>query len=226
MDLLNVLEFSKKKPLTTILTSKVVDGSFGIHFILSDCLRQDSCKIVFLNFAQTFSHYKSVQSKLGNLNTLTNKVNNADLLNIDCLSSERNLIQLRSNHENNDQYIADLIQKIEEFVKKDGNAEKKVFVFIDDLSILQLMGYKDKLINYFLNRIKISNENVHLIAYVQEMHLNQMFVNDLIYSADLMLAIENLSTGYSKEIDGQVKAFCIKYISNSHDQLIFVIILR
>jgi hypothetical protein len=210
MDLLNVLEFSKKEPLTTILTSKVVDGSFGIHFILSDCLRHDSCKIVFLNFAQTFSHYKSVQSKLGNLNILNTKVNNADFLNLDCLSSDRNLIQLRSKNDDNHQFLADLLKKIDEFIKKDANTEKKVFVFIDDLSILQLMGYTDKSLTYFLNKIKMSNQNVHLIAYVQEMYLNQMFVNDLVYTADLMLAVENLSTGYSKEIDGQVKEILVE----------------
>ena len=94
-----------------------------------------------------------------------------------------------------------LMQKLDKELK--GKQDKAMLV-IDDASILELTGGRDtslfKLI-YDLNKYK---ENLNLIMYSQVFAANEDSLIDLAFLADLYVQIENLSTGYSKDIQGQV----------------------
>ena len=69
------------------------------------------------------------------------------------------------------------------------------------------MGAKDYNLIRFLNKIKMINENVHLVVYFQCLNSNYIFLNELAYTADLFIQVDKLQTGYSKQIDGQVFMF-------------------
>lgn len=201
MNLENVLEYETRKPQLTVIESKDTDGSFLIHHLLSTLLRKtDQPGVLFLlTLSQTLSHYKSVQAKLGNSTVFGNALNSASLVPIDLMGP---ISSAETTHRNVfDAVITDMRAKLES-----RSTHQPICVVIDDLSLASLVGLDDLSVLRFLRQIQSLNDHdkSSLIVYAQSFDSNKSLVNDLIHVSDLVVRVERLSTGYSKEIDGQV----------------------
>lgn len=198
MELNTVIEFEKEKSLFYLIDSNT-DGSFLIHYLISHGIRSN-VKTILLNFSQTLSHFKGVQAKLGNLTAFNTSLTNGSFISFDLMSKlSENFL-----NSNEDQSIIfnDVYSKIEDMTQK---SNEKIYLVIDDLTIATMSGINENTIFEFLAKVQSLSDNICLVVYVQSMLNNNFFINDLVYMSDLYFKIENLSTGYSKEIDGQVK---------------------
>lgn len=207
MNLSDVLEFESLRPELTLIESKKTDGSFVLHQILSTILKEVDSEpkqsvIVLLTFSQTLIHYKSIQAKLGNSTQWTNAVNGEKLIPIDLVAP---LSQFGADFKGVlDKAFSTIQAKISPILAK--TPSTRIYVIIDDLSITSLIGVEETLLLEFLSKIRALKENdsVYVVAYIQSFDSDTWFVNDLVHLADLVVRTESLTTGYSKEIDGQV----------------------
>ena len=202
MDLNNGLDFEKIDPITTVINSVDTDGSFLLNNFLSKIIRQKGSFIIFLTFSQKMTHYKSIQGKLANSNNLSNLMEKGEFHLIDCMQMckkvmYQNQIELRI-------VLNEIFLNIKTLADKFDFNEKKMYIFLDDLSIGHLIGMKDFDQLEFLSKIRSINENIRLVINFQGFDTNQTFINDLAHVADLYVKIDKLKTGYSKEIDGLV----------------------
>ena len=206
MDLNNAIEFDKLNPSLTVISSLETDGSFLLHNLLAKTIRQKH-GIIFLTFSQKMSHYKSIQNKLANSNALATQMDSGEFSLIDCMQISKKMMSKK--HLKTDADATSPLNQIVSNVKKltdkfdFANANKKHYV--DDLSVAHLIGIDDYALLEFINKIRAINENIHLVVYVQCFESNQMFISELLHLSDLYVRLDKLQTGYSKEIDGQVR---------------------
>jgi len=202
MDLNNGLEFEKIDPLVTLINSNDTDGSFLLNNLLSKIIRQKEF-IIFLTFSQKMTHYKSIQGKLANANTLSSLMEKGEFNLIDCMQIFKKML---ANQNQNDlkTLLNEIFLNIKTPCDKFDFSSKKMYIFIDDLSVAHLIGINDYAQLEFLSKIRSINENIRLVINCQGFDTNQTFVTDLAHIADLYVKIDKLKTGYSKEIDGQV----------------------
>lgn len=199
MDFSTVVEFGKEN-CSFYLVDSSTDGSFFVHYLISHSIRSN-VKTIFVSLSQTLGHYKGVQAKLGNSTSFSTSLAQGSFIHFDLLS--------KFSQEYTDDQIKifdDLIQKVSDIVKQnDGN----VFLIIDDLSLACLYGVPEKTLFGFLTKLQSLSEKLILMVYIQSMIATRDLISDLVYMSDLYYKIENLSTGYSKEIDGQVTSFSL-----------------
>ena len=204
-DISNCIDFEQKNPFLTLISSSCQsDSSFLIHHFLSLGIRSKK-QVYFVNLSQTWSHYKSVQSKLGNSVQLNEKTDAGKLVNFDIVKQKNTatLIQMDSPVDFWQQTFASLIACLEEKNKNESNFE--CMVIIDDMSILNLIGCDENLIFELVVNLKaFTNLKLNLIMQLQSFWSNRHMINDLIYLSDVYIKIEDLLTGYSRDIQGQV----------------------
>ncbi|CAF0737357.1 unnamed protein product [Brachionus calyciflorus] len=199
MELNTVIEFDKEQSLFYLIDSNT-DGSFLIHYLIAHSIRSNT-KTFFVTLSQTLSHFKGVQAKLGNLTSFNSCLTNGSLINFDLMTKlSENFLDSDSNEGH---LFDDVYEKIGELVKK-ADSKEKFYLIIDDLSIALLAGVPETCILEFLAKIQSLNDNLCLVVYIQSMLSNPFLISDLSQMSDLYFKIENLSTGYSKEIDGQI----------------------
>lgn len=199
MELNSVIEFDKQNSAFTLIESNT-DGSFLVHYLLSSCIRQSSAKTFLISLSQTFSHFKSVQAKLGNLSQLNSSLTNGNFLNFDLLTKLGTEIYAPKTN-----VFDEIFCKIQSIVNDCEEKYEKFNIIIDDLSIASLTGFTDNNLLEFLTKLQLLSNKVAIIAYIQSFYTNKYFARDLVHLSDLFFKVENLSTGYSKEIDGQVR---------------------
>lgn len=205
-DILNCVDFDLKDPfLTLISSSSNSDSSFLIHHFLSCAIRSKK-QVYFVNLAQTWSHYKSVQMKIGNNVLLNELVDSGRFQQFDFVK-QNSLFCSKSEPINWQQAFDNLLIKLEEKSKQ--NYDSNIFVIIDDLSILSLIGCDDHFIFEFVNKLQSFHLKLNLIMQLQAFWSNSFVLNDLVYLSDVYFKIEDLVTGYSKDIQGQV---CFLYL--------------
>lgn len=195
MDFSTVIDFEKEKGSFYLVDSNT-DGSFFVHYMLSHGIKSNS-NTILITFSQTLGHYKGVQAKLGNSSAFNLNLSTGNLVHFDLLSK----LSL-AYAENQTKILNDLFEKIELIVKQ--KEKEEFFLIIDDLSVASLYGIAEQELFTFLSKVQCLSDRVCLMVYVQSMLSTRNFINDLIYMCDFYFKIENLSTGYSKEIDGQV----------------------
>ncbi len=203
-DILNSYDLSKRKDFLTLITSLSLDGSFLLHHLLSCGIRHKQ-QIFFFSIAQTWIHYKSIQIKLGNGNILTEMLENLKFVNYDLMCLVKDFLindsnELSSSNINeafDDLYLNHLL--------KNEDKDENILIIIDDLSLFNLLGYKENFIIEFIYKIKKFESKINLIIYSQQLVSNRYLLNELKYLSDSQIQIENLKTGYSKDIQGQVK---------------------
>lgn len=105
------------------------------------------------------------------------------------------------------QVFTGLFKRLDE---KNSNNNSDVILIVDDMSILNLIGCDENFIFEFINKIQsYSNLNINLIFQYQSFWTNKFILKDLIHMSDVYFKVEDLVTGYSKEIQGQVRIFII-----------------
>lgn len=200
-DLLNYFNLEKNNNFLTMITSSTLDASFLIHHLLSCGLKANN-KIYFLSASQTWAHYKSVQIKLGNGTALAEMSDKSNLINFDLMNLSNDFLKGDNNNieKNMKNAFTDIKSKLE-------SSAEKALIIIDDLSILNLIGCNENFIFEFMSSIRDFSDRVNLVIYSQMLVTNQSLLNDLIFIADSHIVADSLVTGYSKDIQGQVRKF-------------------
>lgn len=213
MELDQVLELDKLEAELSVIESRSsgTEGSFLIHHLLSSCLRrsaQSSSQIVFIPVAQSFSHYRSVQNKLGNSSLLTSQLTSQSFITIDAFT---NLSDLYLSGNMKESYLDSLFSQVQTAIK---NKNVPCYIVIDDISFFHFFGFSDKSILRLVHQCLNQIFNSRVIIGTQVFDSNKSLISDLTHIADFHCAVESLATGYSKEIDGQV-------INHYHQRLSF-----
>lgn len=204
MNLSNVLEYETRRPEFTLIESKATDGSFLVHHLLNTIIRDTSAppSLTFLlTFSQTLSHYKSIQGKLGNSSLVANALSTSTLIPLDLMT--------RLSTSSSDNFASIFDSTLSQMRSKLSKESRNIYVIIDDLSIAWLIGVDNNVILKFLSRIRSLVDSLSLIIYMQSFDANKWLINDLIHMTDLYIRTESLSTGYSKEVDGQVFSYSL-----------------
>jgi hypothetical protein len=207
-DLQNIIDFDTFNTHFTFIESNNIDGSFLIHHLLSYCIKREH-QTLFLTIAQTLSHYKSIQVKLGNSTKLTKLIEKNVITHVDCLKFSNNFLNDTTNDENF--FLNQLLNEVnQQFLK----CLDYKYLIIDDLTTAYLLTNKKcyKKFYEFIFNIKNNHPNVKIVLYMQsfdnndDMNLSHL-VKDFAYLADLYFKVDQLATGYSKDIHGQVNIF-------------------
>ncbi|PRP74728.1 transmembrane protein [Planoprotostelium fungivorum] len=193
--------------LFVLVTDTILaDGSFVLHHYIHSNLRAEK-KTILISLDQTPFHYNSVGKKLGfnladsNYFSIINGLTNNDPV----CTYIRILIHLRS-------LYVQLKEKIDQ--------EKGVNIVLDNVNILYHMYTReetDMFIQYCTslirsqpsvrmtigesNEMKESESTLVMLMHEEE---EEETMRSIAYSADLILSAEQLETGYSKEVDGQL----------------------
>jgi hypothetical protein len=201
MDLYNIIgETDREASRFTLINSSVSDGSFLIHYLLSNKLKTiGNDLIAVVSFSQTFSHYKSIQAKLGNAKLLADRVNSNRFTFCEAFSLGR--------YDEVDRVSVQLdgvLDKVEKFRQASNLSSEPINIIVDDLSILMLIGVEEFQVMAFLKRLQ-NMGNVNLVLFSQRFDsFNGLFLNDLSYLVDRVINVERLETGYLKDVNGKV----------------------
>lgn len=233
VELNNILNCNEKTPpkgQTILVTETAAEGSFMIHHLISLYLKGE-LNVCLVGFAQSFSHYNNVATKLGN-NLKTAKesgkfifVEGLKILGDDlCYGSGSCTDQQTSNdlHAMQNRLFAPeknkckvLYEIIECSYKSLKNWQTEpCLLLIDDLSILVHLGIPSLdvvwLVGY-LQALTVGTAEskgclanfVHRDKETEDEDIN-FLVKNLQHKSDLHLLVEGLPTGYSKEVHGQM----------------------
>ncbi|XP_058039551.1 elongator complex protein 6 [Ahaetulla prasina] len=214
------LEQPQRSKLILLCATKT-DASFLVHHFLSFYLKAH-CKVCFLAFVQSFSHYNSVAQKLG-VNLLTAKEQN-QLVFFEGLKSA-NQVLFGDGQESQDpnpfQFISgdgsDLKQlyyfvRTSLYPSADGYQGKFPVLIVDDLSVLLSLGVRLTDVLNFVHycRATVNTElKGNLVFMMQssedsEDEENELLVKALRHQANSFLWAEGLASGYCKEVHGQL----------------------
>jgi hypothetical protein len=196
--------------------SSYADSSFLIHHFLSTCVREQSLTI-FVKLENTFSHYQSVQNKLGNSALMAN---NEKLAVIDLLSEFAK--NSGSDNENYDHILDQVIVRVKDLASKK-QPNERLNIIVDDLSLAHLNGIDRVSLNRFLHKIGSVSEETRLFVGCKSFDSNRLFVNNLVRLCDIYILVDNLSL-HSKDFNGQVTLFLCDLTHKIQFLLFFVYI--
>ncbi len=199
-DLQNFLNYESFEPKLTLIESKDNnnDGLFLINHLLSNIVKNEYATC-FITIQQTLSHYKSIQTKIGNLNKFAKLIDNGCIQHIDGLKE----LNASCGEQTGDTFTA-FFNKIYSYL--DQNHTKKQYLIVDDLSIVYLLGCGLSRIYEFLFKLINTYASLNLIVYVKsfgDLDWDNL-IKDFAHLSDLYLIASDLSTGYSRDIHGQV----------------------
>ncbi|XP_036414346.1 elongator complex protein 6 [Colossoma macropomum] len=208
-----------------LLSDRQADASFLIHHYLTFYLRA-RCKVCFLGLVQSFSHYSVVSQRLGvNLNQAKEKgqlvfleglkASPRVLLNEDTSDTTHTFDYLRSP-------CAEL-RGLFEFVcnslsqggsEAGGEPWAPPVLIIDDLSVLLSLGVSAGAIldfTHYCQATVCSQLQGSIVALVRcddeewDEESSSYLLKALTHQCSLSLRVEGLSTGYCRDIHGQVE---------------------
>ncbi|XP_043921955.1 elongator complex protein 6 isoform X2 [Protopterus annectens] len=203
-----------------LLIDSNTDGSFLVHHHLSASLKANR-KVCFLGFAQSFSHYSSVAQKMGvslaaakeqgQLVFLEGLKSSLELLSAEDTAAEKSHpLQFLSFPSADMKSLYDYVQS--SLLQVVGSEWKEPVLIIDDLSILLSLGLSTGHILDFIHYcrasicLRLKGDMVALVhSDDQQDEENELLVKWLHHQSSLVIQAEGLSTGYCKDIHGQVK---------------------
>jgi hypothetical protein len=204
-DLQNFLNYDSLKPTFTLIESRNNnnEGLFLINHLLSNIVKNESATC-FITVQQTLSHYKSIQTKIGNLNKFAKLIDNGTITHIDGLEE----LNCACSDPISDIFTV-FFNKI--YLHLGQTRAKLQYLIIDDLSIVYLLGCSLSRIYEFLFKLKNTYSWLNLIVYVKSFCDVDWdcLIRDFAYLSDLYLIASDLTTGYSKDIHGQVKLMAL-----------------
>ncbi|KAJ8020657.1 Elongator complex protein 6 [Holothuria leucospilota] len=208
-----------------LVTDCQTDGSFAIHNFLSTFVRSHH-KVIFLSLGQSFGHYNSVAQKLGT--NLSSAKSSGQLTHIDGLQFSLQLCRDSSEDKTPGEKLSvfteclrcgslrPLYLTIMDLIKSQSTSStpSPVSVVIDDLSLLMSLGFKAQAITEFIHYCrtalwKLSQNAGNLVTLVHDdadgldddaSHL----VIALSHQTDMLIKVEGLTSGFSKDVHGQV----------------------
>ncbi|XP_043834424.1 elongator complex protein 6 [Dromiciops gliroides] len=225
-ELNNLLNVSPEKPeqgTFTLLCDAKTDGSFLVHHFLSFYLKAN-CKVCFVAFLQSFSHYNIVGQKLGV--SLIAARDRGQLVFLEGLKSAVEVLFGSEEQPNTLKIIRESgsdLKSLYELVQKalipsgDGDGDiaswKFPVLLVDDLSVLLSLGVQAVTILDFIQYCRLTvccQLKGNVVALVHdsdktEDEENALLVNALGHQSSLILRAEGLVTGFCKDVHGQLK---------------------
>ncbi|XP_067887553.1 elongator complex protein 6 isoform X2 [Heterodontus francisci] len=209
-----------------LLSDKQTDGSFLVHHFLSFYLK-GGCKVCFLGLVQSFNHYSLVAQKLGvNLSAAREK---GQLVFLEALRSSVDFM-LGDRQDSTPHTLSPLqflsspnasLQPLYEFIcisllETSKTTWKFPVLIIDDLSVLLSLGVSTVNILNFMHYCratvcsKLMGNLVMMVHDTEDLEdeENNFVVKSLSHQCHLILQVEGLTTGYCKDIHGQLKMAC------------------
>ncbi|RDD39533.1 Elongator complex protein 6 [Trichoplax sp. H2] len=217
-ELNSLLECNKKNlpnGKSLVIIDSQTDGSFLLHHFISLYI-QGGGKVVMLAFAQSFSHYSLVAQKLGiNLNSACDdktfvflpglKYTLDGIINRDVENPLLDTSNCKSLHS--------LYQAINSAISANENQSLPTLLIIDDISTLLYLGFQHTEICTFLTYCqhticKKTNgcilSLIHNDSDVEDQSSN-LLSRWFHHFADIVLELEGLQSGRSKDVHGQLK---------------------
>ncbi|XP_003794587.1 elongator complex protein 6 isoform X3 [Otolemur garnettii] len=220
-NLLNISPDRAEQGKLTLLCDAKTDGSFLVHHFLSFYLRAN-CKVCFLALVQSFSHYNIVGQKLGV--SLTVARERGQLVFLEGLKSSMDVFfqahkephPLQFLREVNAGNLQPLFEFVREALKPVDNREpawRCPVLLVDDLSLLLSLGVGAVAVLDFVHycRATVCCEfKGNVVALVHdsgdgEDEENDILLNGLSHQSHLILRTEGLSTGFCRDVHGQLK---------------------
>lgn len=192
------------------------DGEFVIHEILTHFVKNDH-SVILLSTSQLFLHYSNVGLKLG-INTKQLK-EKRQIVCFDILKSFSECLGSLDKSKPEDIITSSLIQSkpklqplfelIKQTVEEMITKKYKILLIIDDILLFLSFGASVGEILDFVHycRLLIKRYNGCLLICSHDIfddEENQQINTMLSHLCDKLIAIERLSTGHSREIDGKI----------------------
>lgn len=210
-----------------LLSDKQADASFLIHHYLSFYLRA-GCKVCFLGLVQSFSHYSAVSQRLGV--SLAQAREKGQLVFLEGLKDSIGVIIQEESSQSTQPLsylrspgagLESLFKFVESSVRQnedDEHGEKWgcPVLLIDDLSVLLSLGVSaGAILDFTLYcQATICSElqgNMVILVRCEEEDVDDegsnLLQKGLIHQCSLALHVEGLSTGYCRDIHGQMEVW-------------------
>ncbi|XP_035661620.1 elongator complex protein 6-like [Branchiostoma floridae] len=220
-----ILGFDHLKPPKgqfVLISDSLTDGSFLIHHFLSLYIK-GGWKVCLLALAQSFGHYNTVGQKLGV--HLTQAREKGQLRFVDGLNhslqaytstaedgQDKNPLTCLRDKKATLRPLYDLVKT--HVCGEEGVLEGPTLLLVDDLSVLLSLGMSVKDVSDFVHYCRVlmcpSQQSqgamvtlVHKDADVEDEEYSSLF-RHMAYHSTVHLAVEGLSSGYSRDVHGQV----------------------
>lgn len=214
-ELQNALSPERRK--FTLITDWKTDGSFLIHHFLSYYLKS-RWKVCFVALAQSFSHYNLIQQKLGV--NLPSARDDGQLVFVEGLRSYTNLLFSETPETDSHNPLRFLRSSVDlrplyDFISaalapSAGEEWKGRALIVDDLSLLTSLGITPVQILDFIHYCRagvcheLQGEVVCLVHRDEEDEDGEVLLKSLCHQSGLVLQAEGLSTGFCKDVHGQL----------------------
>ncbi|KAL1781602.1 elongator complex protein 6 [Sigmodon hispidus] len=205
----------------TLLCDAKTDGSFLVHHFLSFYLKAN-CKVCFVALVQSFSHYNIVGQKLGV--NLTAARERGQLVFLEGLRASVDIFFhtqekphplhfLREASAGNLQPLYEFVQDTLKPVDSGETSWKYPVLLVDNLSVLLSLGVRAVAVLDFVQycRAMVCCElKGNVVALVHDNEdagdeENDILLNGLSHQSHLVLRAEGLTTGFCKDVHGQLK---------------------
>jgi KaiC/GvpD/RAD55 family RecA-like ATPase len=205
------------------------EGAVLLHHFLFGFLRPVRGRVCLISTEQSLFHYTFVAKKLAldlkkcqangrlrYINALSHPFTwtldtntSTDTTSQQKQPTETFSLELGNNDEEESNALKPLYEKIKSFVEEGGDEERCIIIdnvsnianaFLNPIHPLDWLHYCNIL-------VKQSSKKVCLVALVHEDvedAVDQSFVRSLVYKADLVMSVDGLPSGYSKDVNGQV----------------------
>nr|XP_044992412.1 elongator complex protein 6 [Jaculus jaculus] len=220
-NLLNTSPDRAEQGKLTLLCDTNTDGSFLVHHFLSFYLKAN-CKVCFVALVQSFSHYNIVGQKLGV--SLTAARERGQLVFLEGLKSALDIFFQDQEASHPLQFLREAgagnLQPLYEFVldalKPVDSGEmtwKFPVLLVDNLSVLLSLGLGTVAILDFMQYCRATvcwELKGNVVALVHdsgdaEDEENDVLLNGLSHQSHLVLRAEGLTTGFCKDVHGQLR---------------------
>ncbi|OCT75339.1 hypothetical protein XELAEV_18030518mg [Xenopus laevis] len=204
----------------TLLCDSNTDGSFLVHHFLSYYLRA-GCRVCFVALVQSFSHYNIVAQKLGV--NLSSAKDEGQLVFLEGLKSYTDLLFGDKSEAEETNPLCFLragsdLRPLYSFVSaalapSAGQSWKCPVLILDDLSVLLSLGVTSLQVLDFMHYCRATvctqyKGNVLCLVHGAEEsgdEENELVLRSLSHQSHLILQAEGLSTGFCKDVHGQLK---------------------
>ena len=208
----HVLELSMTRLETgkviTVLQKGETNAAFCLHHFISYSLKSNG-SLILVTLQQSFAHYSNVAAKLGVNLSLAKQ--NGKVQCVDLMTQFKNMIIIDQDSQNCDM-DENIIKGVYETIRDHvSNITGEVVIVIDDISLLMCIGFDPKLIAHFLQYLAIlvkeNNQKLSLVLgdrCFEHDSQSEWLSKSLHHKSDVVVSVAPLSSGFSKDVHGQV----------------------
>lgn len=216
--ILNINNQTPPKGKFFLISEAHSDGSFLIHHFLSFYLKGGH-KVCFLALVQSFSHYSSISQKLGV--SLSSSIQNGKLVFIEGLKCALKGMDIPEEKVDENPFVGlgkpnfslkPLFEKVKEEILKIADGDPYLLL-IDDISVLLSLHVSAIQVQDFVQYCQVNvctPEKGGCLVILEHAECDledsdeEILEKHLIYKSNLELHVKGLSSGYCREVHGQL----------------------